>query len=843
MLMLWFIALFLAALPLDITGVVVDQTGGLVAGAKVTLEGPDGKSQTGITDSTGTFLFTGLGSGDYLARVEQPGFNIASKRFKVRTSAPQLRIVLEIAELHEKVIVSNPDARVNTETADNLDVIKLDRKTLNKLPVLGNDIVGTATQFLDQGAIGAGGISVVVDGLESKKIGVSASAVQEVRINQNPYSAEFDRPGRGRIEIITENAEPQFHGSGEFLFRDHHFEARNPFATLRPPEQRKILEGHFTGPLTHSKKTRFLLSGNHEAEDLQNIVFARTPAGIVRQNSPYPKRQTEFSADVRRQLNERHSLLVRYNLSRDQGKGEGAGGFILPESSYDYTEREHEVFSDFSSVITPRMLNEFRVRLGRQSYVSTSRLPGVRQIVVQDAFTGGGSQSDRHETENRMLFNDVLSWTHGIHMVKAGVSVPGFRRRGLTDYANSEGTFSFSSLSDFRANRPYLFEMQRGLRYLSFWQEDLGLFVQDEFRPHSNLSVTLGVRYDWQNYLASHTNFAPRLSLAFSPSKERKTVLRTGAGMFHERTGNQAIADLLRFDGDRLQRLVLTDPGYPDPLSLGGSLAAQPSLITRFAPDLRSPYLLQYSAGVERQLQKSLALAVNYIGVTGTKLFRSRDANAPLPPLYLARPLPNISVLRVIESAGRMQSHSLDINLRGSISEHFNGILQYAFGRTYNNTSGIGWFPANSYDLSGEWGRADFDVRHRFRTIGTFKAGELFDLGAILSMHSGQPYTITTGRDDNRDGRATDRPPGVPRNSREGYGRANLDLRLSREFKLKGEKDKEEGPSIETSLEAFNVLNRVNYTTVVGNLSSPFFGQPVAAAPARRMQLRVEFKF
>ncbi len=838
--------LVLAALfgagAVDITGIVLDQSGELVAGAKITGEGPTAQPLATVTDITGTFRFTAIPAGEYQIRVEQPGFKPATRRVKAGNSTPRLKFVLQIADLHEKLTVSNAEARVNTETAENVDVIKLDRRMLNRLPVLGNDIVGTASQMLDPDAVAAGGVSIVVDGLESNKIGVSASAVQEVRLNQNPYSAEFDRPGRARIEIITENAEPQFHGSGEFLFRDYHLEARDPFAAERPPERREIFEGHFTGPLGKSKKTRFLLSGNHEAEDLQNIIFARTPSGILRENSPYPKRQTEFSTDIRRQITERHSLLVRYDLSRDQGKDEGAGGFVLPEAGYNYTEREHEAFVDYNAVITPTFINELRVRLGRQRYVATSVLPGTRQIVVQDAFTGGGSQSDRHETENRILFNDVLSWGHGRHMLKAGVSVPGFRRRGLTDYTNSQGTFAFSSLADYLANRPYLFTLQRGNPYLAFWQEDLGLFVQDEFKPRSNLSVTAGLRYDWQNYVGAYTNFDPRLSVAFSPDQPHKTVLRAGAGIFHERTGNQAIADLLRFDGYHLQRLMVNNPGYPDPFVNGGNLAAQPGEITRFAANLRLPYLLQCNAGAERQLRKNLVLAINYTGVTGIKQFRSRDLNAPLPPLYQERPDANIGVLRVVESAGRMQRHSLNASVRGAITEWFNGTLQYTLGRAYSNTGGIGWFPANTYDLSGEWARADFDRRHQFRALGTFKVGELFELGTIFSVHSGEPYTITTGRDDNHDGRATDRPAGVPRNSAQGYGLANLDLRLTREFKLGGG-DKEEGPAIEASIEAFNTLNRVNYTTMVGNLSSPFFGQPVAADPARRVQLRLEFKF
>src|SRR5262249_39728541 len=160
----------------------------------------------------------------------------------------------------------------------------------------------------------------------------------------------------------------------------------------------------------------------------------------------------------------------------------------------------------------------------------------------------------------------------------------------------------------------------------------------------------------------------------------------------------------------------------------------------------------------------------------------------------------------------------------------------YALGKVYNDTSGIAYFPANNYDLSGEWSRADFDMRHRFNLLGTLTAGRLFDLGIALSLNTGRPYSLTTGRDDNHDGVANDRPPGVPRNGLQGPGYAGLDLRWSRNFRLAKSK-KENGPAVTVGLDAFNVLNRVNYAGFVGNQSSRFFGRAAAALPPRRLQL------
>ena len=320
--------------------------------------------------------------------------------------------------------------------------------------------------------------------------------------------------------------------------------------------------------------------------------------------------------------------------------------------------------------------------------------------------------------------------------------------------------------------------------------------------------------------------------------------LRGGAGVFYDRTGSGPIRDRLRFDGQRLREVNITDPGYPDPFSSGETLATEPSNIVRFAPNLRSPYTFQYSIGVERQLTKSLAATATYFNIRGIKLFRSRDINAPALP-ELERPNPGIGVLRQIESAARSQAHTLELTLRGSLSRFFDGTIQYNLGRAYNDTGGINSRPADSYDLSGEWARASFDERHRFNLLGTIRAGEWLNLGMTLALISGRPYSLTTGRDDNRNGVASDRPSGVARNSLQGPGSAVLDVRWSKEFRLKKEANKkeEEGPVFTFAVAAFNVLNRTSYSGFVGNLSSPFFGLPVASRPARRLQLTLGFEF
>jgi hypothetical protein len=444
--------------------------------------------------------------------------------------------------------------------------------------------------------------------------------------------------------------------------------------------------------------------------------------------------------------------------------------------------------------------------------------------------------------------NEIASWSVGKHQIKAGINVPDLSRRGLNDHTNSSGIYTFSSMQDYLQNRPFSLVQQQGNGKVLFLETVVGGFFQDDFRLRPNLTIAAGIRYDWQNFFHDNNEFSPRVSFAYAPTKDRKTVLRGGGGIFYDRTGPQPIFDLERYNGVRLKQIVWTNPPYPAPAS---ELTSRPTSLTRLDPSIHMPYTAQFSFGVERQLYAGTTLSATYWATRGISLFRSRDVNAPQPPYYLERPNPALSVYRQIESSGHLQNDAMEISFRGRLSRYFNGMIQYTFGRAYNDvggnysastrTTGISAFPANNYDLSGEWARADYDQRHRISLLGTVHAAKYLDFGLGLFANTGAPYSETTGRDDNRDGLANDRPSGVRRNSLEGPKFAELDLRWSHDFVL--QKSKKESPRVTIALDAFNLTNTVNYATYIGNLSSPFFGHAVAAKPSRRLQLTARFVF
>src|SRR5438445_1642770 len=696
---------------------------------------------------------------------------------------------------------------------------------------------------------GSGGAILIVDGVMASEVGVPASAIQEVRINQNPYSAEYSVPGKNRIEITTKNGSSDFHGSLETSFRDYRLDARNAFAGTRPPERLLLFDGYFSGPLGKSKKTTFQVSASQKQDDRQAIVYAQVPSGTLIENFANPQSSTYFLAGINRQIGKANTLAVRYSFFNWSDRGNGVGGVNLPEAASNESVSRHYLYVSDRTVITPKLINEFSVRATTSESLTASVLQGQPRIVVLDAFVGGSGQTNYNELHNYLQLNETLSWSHGKHLIKAGANLPEIGRYSLNDRSNFDGTFQFSSLQDYTQGKPFSFVQQQGTSQLVYWQKEMGLFAQDEMRIRPGLSIALGLRYDWQNYVFNPMNFAPRVSFALVPGRSMKIVFRGGAGIFYETTGQAAIADMLRFNGQTLRQIVLSNP-----FTVSGVAQTLPNSIVRFAPDLRLPYDLHYSFGMETQLHKSTIFTATYSGIRGFDLYRSRDLNAPLPPfpvppLNVQRPNPEIATFREIESDGNLMSNALKLAVRTTISRFFNGMAQYTLSRSYDDTGGIAAFPANQYDLSGEWSRSNFDALHFFYFYGTFTAPKSISVGASLSVRSGQPYTMTTGTDDYGSTLANARRAGIPRNSLEGPGSTSLNLRFAKTLRLvtakteKHKKAENTDESATVAVNVFNVLNHVNLGAPVGNLSSPFFGHSIGAGPPRRLQMLVRFQF
>jgi hypothetical protein len=829
-----------------VTGAVTDPTGAGVAGSIVRLEDTTGVLlQQSVADASGRFTLNAVPSATYRLTVAKTrGFDdfIMTLHVTGARLAP-VNIRLRIATVAETINVNEQANGVTTDVGNNGDQATASGAMLEKVPVLDQDVVSTFTPFLANSAVGSKGVTLVVDGIEMKGAGVSASAIKSVSINNDPYNPESRTPGKGRIEIITKTGTSQFHGTVNFTFRDSSLDATTHFALARPAEQKRIFEGSMTGPIPGrigGGKTTFLISGTRQEDDLQAIVHATDASGaILSENVPTPVHTTLFALRVARDLTPTHRVAVQYNVEDIVARNQGVGGVVLSGSGVNSQTREDDLFYNDTLTLSPRLLNQFQFFL-EKDHNPVRSVTVAPKVVVDGGFTGGGAQADVLDTENNLKINDILSLDRGHHLLKAGILIPNLSRRAWEDHANRLGTYFYGSNAAVAANAPYKYTQEAGVGRTTFWANEIGTFVSDQIQVRPNLQISVGLRWDWQTYFETMHDFGPRISLAYSRERDRKTVYRTGYGIFYDRSGARPISELKRFNGSTIRTVTILNPAFPNPFPPGQSVTTRPTDLTILAPDISVPISHFFSFGFDRQLAKGATLSVAYRGNVGINLFRSVDANAPPGPAYLVNVDPSLGVVRQIQSRGRQVSNAVDVNFRGAVSRWFTGIAQYTLGRTNNDTGGIAWFPANQYDNSGEYARADFDQMQRLNLLGTFNEGHWLSLGVAANLNSGTPYTETSGVDTFHTGLLNERPLGIGRNTLQAGGYANLDLRWSHDFRLVKKTDL---PLLTLAVDAFNLPNHTNFTKYVGNVESAFFRQPTTALPARRIQFTLRAKF
>ena len=827
-----------------VTGAVVDAKASPIPGAKVKLtEQPSGHETEVTTDETGAFSFGDQPAGDYVLTVIAPGFKLAERKLTLGTSpVPPVQIRLEVLQVTERVTVSADAVPVSPE--QNVDRFHVDDNFLGGLPMLNGDPLAVVSMFTDPSVAGAMGPQLIVDGVPTDSLDLPLSSIKNIAVNQNPYSAEFGRPGKGRIEVKTKHRIHQFHGTVFTDFLNSAFDARNTFASSVPLHQRAISEAELEGPI--SKNVSFLVSGRYDLNNETAVVDAQTLSGPLVQNFGAPQRNTHLFGRLNFKLSTNHKLSLTYKFKDKLRKNQNVGAFDLPERATNYFDHGNEFNLFETATASPTLFNEFRLAY-RERRQDTSSITDQPAILVPGAFQAGGAQVSLHRRDFLADAEDIVTWSHGMHTLRFGGGArPTWIR--ATDASNFGGTFIFSCLFPtptcsfaFSQNSPAQFTQNIGDPQVSFAQHDFYSFVQDEMRLRPKLSLMLGLRYEGQSNGNRFDNMAPRLAIAYAPGSAR-TVIRAGFGIFYDRQPEVMEHQALLYNGIQIRQIVITNPSFPNPFPPGTTATSVPSSLVRISPDITFPYLLQGNLAVERRLGKGENyFSVDLTTVRGVHLYRRRNINAPLPGTTV-RPDPSILNLDQFESAGLSRSNSVTFALRLHPRKNFSLYSQYILSRAMDDTSGVFSLPANNYDLRPEWGRSDYDRRNQFNLVGMYDLPWGFRVGTVARVASGIPFNITTGLDNNGDTVFNDRPPGVTRNTGHGPGYANVDLRFGKTFRLKG---RDHNPKqFELAADAFNVLNHVNYKNFVGIITSPFFGLPNNSAdPARRLQVSLRFVF
>lgn len=810
-------------------GQVSDEQNAVIAGATVEIIDATGKTKTVETDGSGQFAFTGLQPGTYKIRATSDGFAVYENAAVVVAAGTRpLTITLGAALIEQNVnIQTNPP--ISTEPDNNAGSIVIKGNDVDALPD-DPDALEAALKALAGPGSGPEGGQIFVDGLSGGRT-PPKSSIREIRINSNPFSAEFDRVGFGRIEILTKPGTSSFHGSAFFNFNDESLNSRNPFATEKAPYQTRQWGGNFSGSL--SKKASFFTDFERRAIDDLAVVSASTidSSGTItrfNQSIRTPLVRTTLSPRFDYQLSPNNTLTARYGYTRTAADNTGVGGFSLASRGYDTRAGEHSLSVTDTAIINKAIVSETRFQF-------ISRTSGNRNgdftsptVQVLDAFTSGGATAGLSSSDTkRWELGNNTSWTLGKHSFKAGARVRGVFIAD-TSRNNYNGTYTFTTLANYLANTPSQLTITTGEPKAKVNQTDFGTFLQDDWRLRPNLTLNLGLRYEAQTNVKNNRNFAPRLGFAWSPdangSSSGKTVVRGGFGVFFDRVGENLSLTADRFDGT-YNSYIVTDPAllalYPlVPTSAQLAASTASSVTYRLADNIRSPYNFQTNFGVERQLPYKFTVAANYVHTQGYAQLRARNINAP--DASGVRPLGSIGNIFQYESTGKSVQDQLTINLRNNFGGRYSIFAMYSLGRAKSDTDGAGTFPANSYDLGSEYGRSLLDVRHRGVFGGTVALPYGFSLNPFIIVSSGTPYNITSGVDTNGDGLFNDRPTyaevtarcntlgltyswcGTPlfansndtisRNYARGPAFATVNLRLSKTFGFGGESTGSFGP-------------------------------------------------
>ena len=868
----------------SVHGVVADPTGAIVPNAEVDLLDPTGVVAGTIhSDGEGNFQLVAPHSGSFTLVVSEPGFETVRTPVMIGSPAAvtsgvaaspampllaPVHIVLPIAAVASMVRVNGDSSEDLTAPDTNHDSSVMTSSDLKALPIFDNDYASAMSTFLDSSASDTGGTGLMVDGVEANRATVSASAIKEIRINQDPYSAQYYWPGRGQMEIITKSTAEHYHGQFNFLFRNSALNAQNELAPSKPFEQRQNYEGHVTGPIPHLPKTSFLGSFNRVLYDQDSVIFATlaptsaNPSGAYQANVYAPARDTEFSTRVAHQFREGVSAYAQYSYQDSTSNNQGVGGQSLASEGYNNKYREDDFVAHLDQALSATMLNQVSI-VGERDFSRNSNVAEAPQMSVAGDFVTGSAQADSLGTEYNVRVYDMMTWTRGRHTIKAGVGTPHIDRRAYDDNTNQLGTYTFgptlapdgvtvlqTALQNYAANLPSAFSENAGVVHFVYHQQEMGAFIQDQFKINQRFTITPGLRYDWQNFLATRRlGFSPRVSFAWLLNEDTKTVLRGGGGIYYDRFGSGPLLDLARYGNAARHALVLSlDPaslpaGGCVPITNCFTLPAQPPNLAELAPNAKIPYQIQYGLSIERQLGEKATGLVSAYSSRGIDSFRSVDINAPTPQSgYTVRPNPAYARIRQMQSAGFWSGDGMDISYRGRLNKYFTGFGRYTWSRYDSNTGGIGWYPQNQYAPNDEWARTGFDRRNRLGMYAMFNPESVLNLSAGIFANSGSPWTITTGTDAYGDDLFNTRPDGVARNTETSPSYVDLDVRWGHDFAITPDKD-EEAPRVGFSAGAFNLLNHPNASGIDTVETSPEFGQVTSVAPPRRIQLGMRLQF
>jgi hypothetical protein len=794
-------------------GVVADGSGALVPGAQVKISNETGIVKAATAGDDGSYTVNGLAAGKYTVQASSPGMTQTEPATVevsggVVTLNLTLRVVLEKQEI---TVQENVGPQVTTDPSQNAATLVMREESLDALSDDPDDLQADLAALAGPSA-GPNGGQIYIDGFTAGDSALpSKDAIREVRVNQNPFSPEFDAIGYGRTEILTKPGRDRFRGQAYFNYGNDIFNSRNPYAGQKAPFDLKEVGGSVGGALTQ----RASFFGEIDQRNIDNgtVISAITldPKSLAIVN-PFtqvfssPLSRLRVSPRIDYQLNSNNTLTFRYALTRTSSTDIGAGGFNLASTAYNQLLTEHAFQATETAVLGPCVVDETHFQfLHQHNYINAvDQNDEDPTIVVSNAFTGGGPPNRAYQyIHHHYEVQNYVSIAKGAHSWKGGVRLRAVAIRDTT-LQNFDGTYTFggayapilnsnlepiapgvvcnpqvpnaacqtlSSIQQYQrllllksmnftgkqiemlGGGPTQFSLNYGIPVVNVGQVDAGLFAGDDWRLKPNLTLSLGLRYETQNNIHDRRDFAPRLGFAWAPgatsnSARPKTVVRGGFGVFYYRFSEQNVLIAQRFNDVNQTQYVLINP---DP----NIYPAIPSISTLEQQGLPPAiHTVSSSLVAPYVIQSALGIERQIPGNTTVAITYTNSHGQHLllsrdinAPLDGTVPFPGRGPIYEMESGGLYNQNQLVVNINSRFRSRISLFGYYMLSYVNSNTDGVNTYPANQYSSAGEYGAAATDVRHRATIGGSIATFWDLRLSPLIFAQSGAPFNIITSQD------------------------------------------------------------------------------------------------
>lgn len=840
-----------------LSGIVADQNGNVVPGVIVkVVQSATGLSRETITRGDGSYVLPALQVGRYVVTFTKPGFRTVRIEDvdQIVGVTRTLNATMIVAENNVEITIRGTDAQLDQTTASLGG--RIERKQISELPLNGRNWYSLTA--LTPGAIDSGGSNMrsirfagrgvdennfTLDGVDATgivnqaqrgqgRMTIPMESIEEFRVESSLYTAELGAAAGGQVSITSPSGTNSLHGRAYEYWRNDALNAQSPLDPSSPPPFLLNQFGASLGGPIIASKTFFYASYEGYRQRLGQTITGFVPADSFRSKvSPslsqviaaYPRANgPSLDANIASyifqgvQKVDENSGMIRL----DHRFGEKLTGFFrynqdeavsnVPTGSIGLTQTVDTLpkngVAELLQVVSPTLANEYKFGFNQEITYTRTNSP-LSYTISAPGFSSITNGSSRVERGTTLSWLDNLNWARGRHVLKTGLEV---RYVEINQGSSFTGTLTYSSLANFAANALDRATQTATLPLKRMRKSQVFSYLQDEFKPKSNLTLNLGLRYEFYNvfhelqnraipfdfmtcgpggYCPTGSDFTfpnkldigPRVAIAWSPAALKgSAVIRIGGGIYY---GDGQLDDQNLPIANDVQRYSLTRVTFPtlaypiDPFLAKAIGVVTPRLLDRNRKD---EYVSQWGASIQQNLGRNIVGTISYIGSKGTHLLTTSFVNG-INPLTGVRPYPAFGIVEYRGNNNNSSFHGLQISAQRSFR---NGLLfgaNYLWSHSINDGGGEGIFPENINCRACERASSDQDVRHSFTTNAVYElpfgAGKRYltspgvaraliggwQASALLTARTGLPVNVTVDRasSDLPDGYNTNQRPDV----------------------------------------------------------------------------------